>query len=49
MQRQQNLTESSYAYLIEWNEYYAQGLERLIKDNIIAKVATQPFELNGKS
>jgi hypothetical protein len=45
-----NLAESSYAYLMEWNEYYApKVLNDLLKDGIIAKVATQPFELNGKS
>jgi hypothetical protein len=39
----------SYAYLMEWNEYMPKVLNDLLKDNIIAKVATQPFELNGKS
>ncbi|WP_194850806.1 M14 family zinc carboxypeptidase [Nonlabens antarcticus] len=49
-QTKNTLTESSYAYLMEWNEYYApKVLNDLLKDNIIAKVAMQPFELNGKS
>ncbi len=46
----QDLKESSYAYLMEWNEYEApMVLNDLLKNNIIVKVAMQPFTLNGKS
>ncbi|BAO55561.1 M14 family metallopeptidase [Nonlabens marinus] len=45
-----NLAQSDYAYLMEWNEYMSpKVLNDLLKDDIIAKVAMQPFELNGKS
>jgi hypothetical protein len=45
-----NLTESLLCLLDgKWNEYMPKVLNDLLKDNIIAKVATQPFELNGKS
>jgi len=45
-----NLAKSDYAYLMEWNEYMTpKVLNDLLKDDIIAKVAMQPFELNGKS
>ncbi len=44
------LQQSNYAYLMEWNEYEApKVLNDLLKDGIIAKVAMQPFTLNGKS
>lgn len=45
-----SLTVSDYAYLMEWNEYEApKVLNDLLKDEIIAKVAMQPFSLNGRS
>jgi len=44
------LAQSSYAYLMEWNEYEApKVLNDLLKDDIVAKVAMSPFSLNGKS
>lgn len=37
--------KSSYAYVFEWNEFYAPRLLYELQDNgILAKVATKPFE-----
>ncbi|PRP67136.1 M14 family zinc carboxypeptidase [Nonlabens agnitus] len=44
------LAVSDYAYLMEWNEYETpKVLNQLLRDEIIAKVAMQPFTLNGKT
>ncbi|KQC34277.1 zinc carboxypeptidase [Nonlabens sp. YIK11] len=44
------LAVSDYAYLMEWNEYETpKVLNKLLRDEIIAKVAMQPFTLNGKT
>ncbi|SMO46398.1 M14 family zinc carboxypeptidase [Fodinibius sediminis] len=38
---------SSYAYLFEWDEYYApRALYRLLDQGVRAKVATKPFTMN---
>lgn len=40
---------SEYAYLMEWKEYYAPtALNRILQQDLRAKVATQAFEINGK-
>lgn len=40
---------SDYAYLIQWNEYYApKALNQLLQKDLIVKVAMQPFTLQGK-
>ncbi len=45
-----SLGSSDYAYVMEWNEYLApKVLNDLLQKEIIAKVAMQPFELNGKT
>ncbi len=41
--------KSTYAYLFEWDEYYTpKALYQLLKRGLRAKVAMQPFTLNGK-
>ena len=36
---------SDYAYLFEWNEYYApKALNHLLKNGLLAKVSTKPFD-----
>ncbi len=43
--------KSNYAYIFEWNEFYAPKLlNELLKKNIYAKVAAKPFsvQVNGK-
>ena len=42
-------TGTAYAYVFKWEAYFApRALERLLKENIITKVAIKPFEtLNG--
>jgi hypothetical protein len=38
--------KSEYAYLLEWDEYYAPKLAyEVLNRNLIAKVATDPFEI----
>ncbi|HEU4471112.1 MAG TPA: zinc carboxypeptidase, partial [Flavisolibacter sp.] len=40
--------QSQYAYLLEWNSYFAPAvLHELLQAGILAKVATNPFELGG--
>ncbi len=40
---------SSYAYLFEWHEYYAPKLlNALLENGLRAKVAREPFELEGR-
>lgn len=42
--------KSEYAYLFEWHEYYSpKALNRILNKGLRAKVATEPFELGGKS
>ncbi|OUR92430.1 zinc carboxypeptidase [Flavobacteriales bacterium 34_180_T64] len=42
--------KSNYAYLMEWHEYYApKALNDILNNNLRAKVAMQPFSLNGKT
>ena len=44
-----NFPVSDYAYLIKWNEYYApKALNQLLQQNVLVKVALQPFTLQGK-
>ncbi len=39
---------SSYAYLLEWEDYFApQALSHLLAHDLLAKVATRPFTLEG--
>jgi hypothetical protein len=39
--------ESSYAYLFEWTEFYApKVLNELLKQGLLAKVATKPLTMN---
>ncbi|SHF94104.1 Zinc carboxypeptidase [Fodinibius roseus] len=39
--------QSEYAYLFEWDEYYApRALYRLLQADVRAKVASKPFEMN---
>jgi hypothetical protein len=39
--------QSAYAYLFEWDEFYApRALYELQQEGIVAKVATTPFEIN---
>ena len=45
----QTLVRSQYAYLLEWNDYYApRALTHILKNDLLAKVATQPFSLEGR-
>jgi hypothetical protein len=42
--------KSSYAYLLEWHDYYApKALHQITSKGIRVKVALRPFELEGKS
>ncbi len=42
-------SNSSYAYLMEWHEYYApKALNKILEKGLRAKVGLKPFELNGK-
>lgn len=46
----QNLPKSEYAYLLEWNEFYAPAaLNELLGSGVMARVATNPFtvDMNG--
>ncbi|WP_456464098.1 M14 metallopeptidase family protein [Lutibacter sp.] len=41
--------KSSYAYLMEWNEYYTpKALNKILQKGLRAKVGMKPFSLNGK-
>ena len=43
-------TQSSYAYLMEWHEYYTpKALNKMLQHGIRAKLALQPFSLNKES
>ncbi|SDM97485.1 M14 family metallopeptidase [Kriegella aquimaris] len=43
-------SQSNYAYLFEWNEYYTpKALNKILNKGIRAKVAKQPFSLDGKN
>ncbi|MGO4911438.1 M14 family metallopeptidase [Leeuwenhoekiella sp. W20_SRS_FM14] len=43
------LANSDYAYLLPWSNYYApKALNSILNKGIRAKVAMQPFTLNGK-
>lgn len=42
--------KSTYAYLMEWHEYYTpKALNKILQHGIRAKLALQPFSLNGES
>lgn len=42
--------QSNYAYLFEWNEYYTpKALNMILNKGIRAKVAKEPFNLDGKN
>ena len=44
-----NIEESNYAYLMEWHEYLSpNALNRLLEKEIIVKVATKKFKLDGE-
>lgn len=41
--------QSTYAYLMEWHEYYTpKALNKILNKNLRAKVGMQPFSLEGK-
>lgn len=41
-------TQSNYAYLFEWNEYYTpKALQKIVDKGLRAKVAKKPFAING--
>lgn len=42
--------QSTYAYLMEWHEYYTpKALNKILNKNLRAKVGMQPFSLEGKN
>ena len=42
-------SQSNYAYLFEWNEYYTpKALNSIVEKGLRAKVAKSPFSLEGK-
>lgn len=44
------IAKSDYAYVIRWDDYYApKALNIVLKNNLIAKVATQPFTSGNNS
>ena len=44
-----SIEESNYAYLMEWHEYLSpNALNKLLNNDIITKVATKKFKLEGK-
>ena len=44
-----NIEKSNYAYLMEWHEYLSpNALNRLLEKEMIIKVATKKFKLEGK-
>ena len=48
--RPENPVRSGYAYLINWNSYFApRALNKLLKNDLRVKVATKPFTLGGRS
>jgi len=43
-------TQSNYAYLFEWHEYYTpKALNQIVEKGLRAKVARSPFSLEGKT
>jgi len=45
----QSVNKSSYAYLMQWHEYYTpKALHQILSRGLRAKVGLQPFELEGK-
>ena len=41
-------SESSYAYLFEWHEYYTpKALNKILEKGLRAKIAQYPFSMNG--
>ncbi len=43
-------SKSSYAYLMEWHEYYSpKALNKILKKGIRAKVGMKQFSMNGKN
>ena len=48
--RPENPVRSGYAYLVNWNSYFApRALNELLKNDLRVKVATKPFTLGGRS
>ena len=44
-----NLEKSKYAYMMQWHEYLSpKALNMLLENNIIVKVATKKFKLEGE-
>ena len=44
-----NIENSNYAYLMEWHEYLSpNALNKLLDNEVIVKVATKKFKLEGK-
>ena len=44
-----NIEKSNYAYLMEWHEYLSpNALNELLDNDVIVKVATKKFKLDGK-
>jgi hypothetical protein len=44
------ITKSDYAYALRWDDYYApKALNIILKNNLIAKVASQPFSTANSS
>ena len=44
-----NIEKSNYAYLMEWHEYLSpNALNELLDNDVIVKVATKKFKLEGK-
>ncbi len=42
-------SNSNYAYVMEWHEYYTpKALNAILKSGLRAKVAMKPFKINGK-
>jgi hypothetical protein len=42
-----SIAKSEYAYLLEWDEYYAPAaLNELLQQNVLTRVATNPFTMN---
>ena len=43
-------SKSNYAYLMEWHEYYTpKALNKILSNNIRAKVSLKPFSVEGNS
>ena len=43
-------SKSNYAYLMDWHEYYTpKALNKILSNNIRAKVSLKPFSVEGNS